>query len=112
MSRDTRRTRTGLKRHLLGLLRAGTGSLVIASAVLPALPAESATTTPPATDPTLTERAADARSRLLADLDGQARPKAPATQLAWWGNWHNWGPWHPWWHNWPNWRNWHNWGNW
>ena len=87
-------------------LRAGAGSLVLASAVMAAPPAEAAK----APDTALEPRVLAARSQLSATVPPAAGAKSDPTQIAWWGNWHNWG-YHPWWHNWPNWRNWHNWGN-
>jgi hypothetical protein len=101
-----RDSRTRLKQRLLAALKAGAGSLVMASAVTAARPADAAIKPP---ERSVIERADAARSHVDAVRDGRGDPTAP-TLLAWWGNWHNWG--HPGWHNWPNWRNWHNLGNW
>jgi hypothetical protein len=110
MTERTQRNRRGLKRRLLSLVHAGTGSLVIATSVLSPPSAGAGTR---GADADLLERAAAARQRLTASLEPAPEGKTEGTQLAWWGNWHNWWRrWHPRWHNWPNWRNWHNWGNW
>jgi hypothetical protein len=103
---SNRDSRTRLKQRLLAALKAGAGSLVMASAVSAARPADAAIQP---TDRSVIERADAARERVDAARDGREDPNAKSL-LAWWGNWHNWGG--PGWHNWPNWRNWHNWGNW
>jgi hypothetical protein len=98
-----------LRRATSRALRAGAGSLVLASAVLLAPPADAAKA-PDTADPSLETRAREARARLALEAPAADSTGDPV-QLTWWGNWHNWG-YHPGWHNWPNWRNWHNWHNW
>ena len=112
MSERRQQNRRGLKRRLLALVHAGTGTLVIASSVLAPLPADASKR---ATDVDLLERAAAARQRLTASLEPSSDPQIGDSRLARWGNWRNWGRrrgWNPGWHNWPNWRNWGNWRNW
>jgi hypothetical protein len=103
LSRTLRRTKSRA-------LRAGTGSLVLATAVLIAPPADAAKAPEATGDAALDARARAARSQ-LSEAPAPAHVPGDPIQLTWWGNWHNWG-YHPWWHNWPNWRNWHNWRNW
>ena len=111
MSERKHHDRRGLKRRLLALVHAGTGSLVIASSVLAPPPADASK---PATDVDLLERVATARQRLTATLEPDSAKRPADSRLARWGNWRNWGrrPWNPRWPNWPNWRNWGNWRNW
>jgi hypothetical protein len=99
-----------LKRSWQALLRAGTGSLVVAAAVVSAPPADAKQLDAHASLSDKVEKARAALQKPLAP-DPQLRS---AEMLAWWGNrWGNggWG-YHPYWHNWPNWHNWHNWHNW
>lgn len=100
--------RSRLKNVWLRMLQAGAGSVVVATAVLAAPPAEAAR---PDASATVMERAEEARVALQDAAPALDASAEEAARLAWWGNWHNWG-WHPGWHNWPNWHNWHNWHNW
>jgi hypothetical protein len=102
-----RDSRARLKQRLLAALKAGAGSLVMATAVTSAAPADAALRSG---DRPVIERAEAARARLQATRPTPEQDPNAAKILAWWGNWHNWGG--PGWHNWPNWHNWHNWGNW
>ena len=104
---SNRESRARLKQRLLAALKLGAGSLVMATAVSSAAPADAAIRPGPRS---VIERADEARTRLQAAVPTADQERSGATILAWWGNWHNWGG--PGWHNWPNWHNWHNWGNW
>jgi len=96
------------KARLLALLKAGAGSVVVASAVL-AVPSAAVASIP---RDLLLSRAEEARNQLVRSLPPEPSGDKPV-RLAWWGNrWGNggWG-WRPW-NNWPNgWHNWNNWGN-
>jgi hypothetical protein len=107
---DTKKpsSRADRKSKLSNLLKTGASSLVIATAVVAAPPADASL---PSSSQSVVQRAEEVRSQLNADMLNAEQSQTTQPQLAWWGNWHNWG-WHPWWHNWPNWHNWHNWGNW
>lgn len=100
------RRHTRLKRTWLRALRAGAGTLVVASAVLVAPPAGAST--PPSTAD-LDTRVHQARAALAPDAD---RGQRALEELAWWGNRIGLGvAVRPAWPNWPNWNNWHNWPN-
>jgi hypothetical protein len=106
---DARKTpsHTRVKKTLLQVLKAGAGSMVFMTTVMS--PTTTSASVPQATTPVL-ERAAAARTKLVAGMSQEGATRTPL-ELAWWRNWAN-GGWHPRWHNWPNWHNWHNWGNW
>ena len=96
--------------HLHGLVKAGIGSIVVASATLSALPAQAAPSrsTTPVSRPSIAERIAEIR-RQVQTPESVTGTSADAFQLAAWPNWHNWrNGWGNGWHNWHNWRNWHN----
>jgi hypothetical protein len=108
MDSQTPSDRGPLLSHLQGLLKAGVGSVVVASATLATVPAQAAPSqsTTPASRPSIGERIAEVRKQLQAP-DSIADTSADTSQLAMWGNWHNWR------NGWPNgWHNWHNWHNW
>lgn len=109
--------------RLRGLLAAGAGSLVVASAVVVTAPATASTVAPARS---VIERVEAVRAQLALDGLMRAPGDAPAQQLAWhaWNNWENYQyqdqVWNnvPSWHNvgyrapeWTNWHNWHDWGN-
>ncbi len=101
-------SRARLKDKLSNLLVGGAGSLVVATAVMIAAPAE-ASPRPPAAQ--VVQSAESVRAKFLTEASRGEQQNDQAVQLAWWG-WGNGGWWHPRWHNWPNWPNWPNWGNW
>jgi hypothetical protein len=103
-----RDARARLKQRWLKALQLGAGSLVMATAVSSARPADAAVRR---ADRSVLERADEVRARLHGGAPSPTLDPYSATVLAWWGNWHNWHG-GPGWHNWPNWHNWHNWGNW
>lgn len=108
--RDTpKRSHSRLKQSWLRVLQAGTGSLVVAAAVVSAPPAQAARLDANASVSGKVQQARDALRKGLPPGEGE---HPSGEELAWWGNrWGNgWG--HPAWHNWPNWHNWHNWHNW
>src|SRR5262245_7698848 len=109
MSAPDTSSRSGLKAALLSLLQGGAATVVVASAVLAAPSAATAS----APRDTLLERADEARAQLLRSLPAAEQVADKPVELAWWGNrWPN-GSWRPAWNNWPNfWHNWNNWGNW
>jgi hypothetical protein len=103
-------SREALKSKLLNRLKAGSGSLVIATTMLTSPSIDAAKSASP-----VLQRANEVRTQMRAAIPPVEQNQEAPTQLAWWGNYWGpgrWGPWHPWWHNWPNWHNWHNWGNW
>ena len=105
--RDASSRHSHLKQTWLRILRAGAGSLVVATAVVSASPAQAAT--PPA-QATIEERVEQARAALLPGVTGTEQEKAALDRLAFWGN--RFGVVvRPAWPNWPNWHNWPNWGN-
>ena len=106
MESKKRRSGGRLQKRLSRTLYAGTGTVVLATAMIAAPRAEASI----ASEKPLEPRAREARSQLAPDAGAPRSSNAPG-QVAWWGNWHNWG-YHPYWHNWPNWHNWHNWHNW
>jgi hypothetical protein len=94
--------------HLQGLLKAGVGSVVVASATLATPPAQasSSQSTTPVSRPSVGERIAEIRKQVQTSESVTDTP-GDDLQLAMWGNWHNWR------NGWPNgWGNWHNWHNW
>jgi len=108
--RDTSRgPHARLKQTWLRVLQAGTGSFVVAVAVVAAPPVQAARLDPALS---VSGRVQEARDALRKGLPPGETDHPSLEQLAWWGNrWGNgWG--HPAWHNWPNWHNWHNWHNW
>ena len=109
MSESERRKRGTLKRRLLSLVHAGTGSVVIATSVLAPHAADA---TRRGGDGDILARAAAARQRLTASFESTGASPKRGAELAWWGNWRNSrSRWAPRWNNWPNWRNWNNWRN-
>ena len=123
MTEDGKPERSRLKAHLLALLQAGAGSLVLAATAVMAPPAATAAT--PSSD-SLLKRADEARAQLVRSLPDSELIEERPVQLAFWGNigrprwpnwpngWNNWSRWgnlsRPRWPNWPN--GWHNWPNW
>lgn len=104
MESNTSPSRGAVLQHLGRLLKAGAGTVVVASTTLATTPAE-AKTRPAADRPSLSERVSEIRKQFAApDITAETSEPGPAT--AWWGNgWHNWrNGWHNW-HNWHNWRN-------
>jgi len=125
MLNDEKSGRSRLKSSLLTRLKAGAGSLVLATTVLMAPPAVTATTPP---SDSLFQRAENARAELVKVLSDAEVTADRSVQLAFWGNigrrrwpnwpngWNNWSRWgnfpRPAWPNWPNgWNNWPNWRN-
>jgi len=121
----TKPSRSRLKRRLLRLLQAGTGSLVLATT---ALVAPTPATAAPSSD-SLLRRVEEARTSLIKSLPEGMGAGDKRLELAFWGNigrprwpnwrngWANWPAWgniaRPPWPNWPNlWNNWPNWPNW
>ena len=103
--RATSNRHSQLKQSWLRTLRAGVGSVVVATAVVGA-PAAHATI--PSTRADVEARVQQARDALAP---GVARtPAAADERLAWWGNRVGVVV-RPAWPNWPNWHNWPNWGN-
>ena len=122
MDSNLRPDRKRLLTHLHDLLKAGVGSVVVASATFAVLPAEaSPSRSTTVSRPPLVER--------LAEIRKQVQSSAPATEatagpveLAFWPNngfhnWHNIAPFHNWGNlapflNWGNLAPWNNWSNW
>jgi hypothetical protein len=99
--------RSKLKERLRTIVTAGASTVVLATTILSAIPADANVDNSPAD--TLQQRvekvrptAQDANANLQQSGDSKI-------QLAWWRNWRN-GGWRGW--GWPNWHNWHNWRNW
>jgi hypothetical protein len=109
MGATTDRRHSRVKETWLRALQAGTGSLVIAAAVVATPPARAAV---PPTSPGVEHRVREARAALRIETPGADRAAAP-DRLAWWGNRIGVVGVRPvvGWPNWPNWNNWHNWGN-
>jgi len=96
--------------HLHGLVKAGVGSIVVASAALAALPVQASPShsTTPVSRPSIVERIAEIRKQVQTP-ESVTDTSADSFELAMWPNWHNWrNGWGNGWHNWHNWRNWGN----
>ncbi|HEY6419236.1 MAG TPA: hypothetical protein VIX59_09550 [Candidatus Binataceae bacterium] len=106
MTSDKPDARRKLKDSLFNLVKAGAGSVLLATSFLGALPAD-ASITPANTDTSIENRVDRVRSQYAPGAK-QDQARDSNLQLAWWGNWHNGG----WRWGWPNWHNWHNWRNW
>jgi hypothetical protein len=116
-----------LKDRLRGLLKAGAGSLVVASAVVMTAPSAAAIRPPSGT---IVERVEALRARLAIDRLMPPPGDRRQPRLAWhawhdwqdyadhdqvWNNvssWHNLGYQDPRWGNWGNWHDWHDWNDW
>jgi hypothetical protein len=109
MDPNTPSDRGPLLSHLHGLVKAGVGSIVVASATLAALPAQASPSpsTTPVSRPSIGERIAEIRKQVQT-LESTATTTS-SFELAAWPNWHNWR--NGWGNGWPNWHNWRNWGN-
>ena len=110
MDSHTPSDRGQLLSHLHGLVKAGVGSIVVASATLAVHPAQASPSrlTTAVSRPSIGERIAEIRKQVQTP-ESVTDTSADAFQLAAWPNWHNWrNGWGNGWHNWHNWRNWGN----
>jgi hypothetical protein len=109
MGATSSRRHSQLKQTWLRALRAGAGSLVIATAVVGVPPADAALSSAP---PSIEQRVQRARETLRPGATDTQQKDTPGT-LAFWGNRIGVVGVRPvvGWPNWPNWNNWHNWGN-
>ena len=84
-------------------VKAGLGSIVVASATLAVHPAQASPSrsTTAVSRPSIGERIAEIRKQFQTP-DSVTDTSADAFQLAAWPNWSNW---HNGWHNWRNWGN-------
>jgi hypothetical protein len=100
--------RNKLKERLHTLITAGASTIVLATTILSAIPADAniADTNPADTLQNRVEKVRPQAQDANANLQQQGDSKI---QLAWWRNWRN-GGWRGW--GWPNWHNWRNWRNW
>jgi hypothetical protein len=100
--------RKQLKERLRTIVGTGASTIVLATTILSALPADAniADTSPADTLQNRVEKIRPQAQDANANLQQQGDSKI---QLAWWRNWRN-GGWRGW--GWPNWHNWRNWRNW
>ena len=100
------RPHSRVKQKWLRILQKGTGSLIVAAAMVSAPPAKAATPNAPTTVLERVEHAREWMQQVPPSPDSTAQSP---DELAWirWGNLIQ-----PMWNNWPNWHNWHNWPNW
>jgi hypothetical protein len=105
---DTPAIRKPLKERLRTIVGTGASTIVLATTILSALPADAniADTSPADTLQNRVEKIQPQAQDANANLNRQGDSNV---QLAWWRNWRN-GGWRGW--GWPNWHNWRNWGNW
>lgn len=87
-------------------MKAGVGSIVVASATLAVHPAQASPSrlTTAVSRPSIGERIAEIRKQVQTP-ESVTNTSADAFQLAAWPDWHNW---RNGWHNWHNWRDWGN----
>jgi hypothetical protein len=99
--------RNKFKERLRTLVTAGASTIVLATTILSAIPADVIADSNPAdTLQNRIEKVGPQAKDANANLQQQSESKI---QLAWWRNWRN-GGWRGW--GWPNWHNWRNWRNW
>jgi len=100
------RPHSRVKQTWLRILANGTGSLVVAAAMVVAASADAATAD---ASRTVSQRIEQAREWMQQGPPALDTPAQQPDEFAWrrWGN-----RFHPRWNNWPNWGNWPNWPNW
>jgi len=96
-----------LKERLSAIIGTGASTIVLATTILSALPADAKVDTNPAG--TLQQRIEKVRPQAQDANANMQQQDGSKIQLAWWRNWRN-GGWRGW--GWPNWHNWRNWRNW